>query len=354
MSDPTPQPLVEPRRGWRKLLLALLVFFLVPVIPQVRAMLPIDETAMLFVPAMAACSVAGWWAGGRAVSALIWVGMAIYFVGPAAPRGDVFATLARGWALLLAGSFGIVCLLGRRQPFFTRALLAVIGSLVMAMVIGLVGPVTLSGATKVVAAEFAARNEAFVTWLNQGLASLGPDWTEMTNRFPSLAAVPSRAGDDLAAMSGAGVVVFPALLVLESLAALGLAWATYHRTARQRLGAPLAPLREFRFNDQLVWGLIVGLVILLMPNLTTLRSFGINLILFFGALYLLRGLGVLAWFMRPGALAVILAVGFVMLFAPVLGMVAALGFLTLGITALGLGVGDTWADWRGRARSTLS
>jgi hypothetical protein len=332
----------------------LSVFFLLPVIPQVRAMLPIDETAMLFVPAMAACAIAGWRAGGRAASALIWMALAVYFVGPGSPTGNVFATLVRGWVLLLAGSFGLVCLMGRRQPLFTRALLAVIASLVMALVIGVIGPVTLSGATNAIAAEFAARNTAFITWLNQGLASLGPDWTEMTTRFPSLTAVPSRAAEDLAAMSNAGLVVFPALLVLQSLAALALAWATYHRVSRQRLGAPLAPLKEFRFNDQLVWGLIAGLVILLLPNLTTLRAFGINLILFFGALYLLRGLGVLAWFMRPGALAVILSVGFIMLFAPILGMVAALGFLTLGITALGLGVGDTWADWRGRARSTLS
>ena len=39
---------------------------------------------------------------------------------------------------------------------------------------------------------------------------------------------------------------------------------------------------------------------------------------------------------------------------PVVNVVAILGFMTLGVTALGLGVGDTWADWRSRARSTLS
>jgi hypothetical protein len=39
---------------------------------------------------------------------------------------------------------------------------------------------------------------------------------------------------------------------------------------------------------------------------------------------------------------------------PFVNILAILDFLTLGITALGLGVGDTWADWRRRARSTLS
>ena len=54
-------PAVEPRRGWKKLILTLVVFVLAPSIPQLRALLPVDETMMLFVPAMAACSLVGWW-----------------------------------------------------------------------------------------------------------------------------------------------------------------------------------------------------------------------------------------------------------------------------------------------------
>jgi hypothetical protein len=58
--------------------------------------------------------------------------------------------------------------------------------------------------------------------------------------------------------------------------------------------------------------------------------------------------------MAPGALVLLFGIGFLMLWAPVLNIIALLGFITLGITAIGLGVGDTWADWRRRARSTLS
>jgi hypothetical protein len=76
------------------------------------------------------------------------------------------------------------------------------------------------------------------------------------------------------------------------------------------------------------------------------------LLLFFGALYAVRGLGVLSWFMAPGALAVTATVGFAMLLWPVLNVIAGLGFMALGIAAFGLGLGDTWADWRSRARST--
>jgi hypothetical protein len=61
---------------------------------------------------------------------------------------------------------------------------------------------------------------------------------------------------------------------------------------------------------------------------------------------------VLSWFLAPGALAVTLLVGFAMLWWPVLNAVAVLGFMLLALAAFGLGLGDTWADWRRRARPT--
>jgi hypothetical protein len=45
-------------------------------------------------------------------------------------------------------------------------------------------------------------------------------------------------------------------------------------------------------------------------------------------------------------------VGFAMLWWPVLNAVAVLGFMLLALAAFGLGLGDTWADWRRRARPT--
>jgi hypothetical protein len=47
-----------------------------------------------------------------------------------------------------------------------------------------------------------------------------------------------------------------------------------------------------------------------------------------------------------------LMVGFAMLWLPVLPPVAVLGFMLLALVAFGLGLGDTWADWRRRARPT--
>ena len=53
-----------------------------------------------------------------------------------------------------------------------------------------------------------------------------------------------------------------------------------------------------------------------------------------------------------GTLAVTATVGFAMLWWPVLNAIAALGFMILGIAAFGLGLGDTWADWRNRTKTT--
>jgi len=35
----------------------------------------------------------------------------------------------------------------------------------------------------------------------------------------------------------------------------------------------------------------------------------------------------------------------------VLNAIAALGFMILGVAAFGLGLGDTWADWRNRQKT---
>src|ERR1700761_1170076 len=93
-------------RGWGKLLLAFAVFLLLPKIPQISALLPIDNTLVLFVPALAACALVGWWAGGPALLAIAWIAIAAAMSIRSSATPDAFYNLARGWSLLLAGSFG--------------------------------------------------------------------------------------------------------------------------------------------------------------------------------------------------------------------------------------------------------
>jgi hypothetical protein len=325
---------------------------LIPALPQFRALLPVEHTMILFVPALAACCLVGWWAGGRLFLAVIWVGLAVMVAvqRPAAP--SVYYNLARGWALLLAGAFGLICLFGVRRPFFSRALTALTMGFTLALGMTALGPMTGAQVREAVSAEYGRRNAEAITMMQQFLSTYSGPWQQVVSRVPKAAELPQETERQLRTLSAGGTRVFPALLALESLGALALAWATYHRLGRTRLGAPLAPLKEFRFNDQLVWGLIVGLTIIFLPTLSAFRSAGSNLLVFFGALYALRGLGVLAWFLAPGALAGGLTIGFAMLLWPVLNVIAVLGFTLLLIAALGLGLGDTWADWRRRPRPT--
>jgi hypothetical protein len=353
-------PLIEPpaggrapaERGWWRLLAALAAFLILPGLPQFRALLPVEHTMILLVPALAACCLVGWWAGGRLLLAAIWVGLGVLVAVQTPTAPSAYYNLARGWSLLLAGAFGLVCLFGARRPLFSRALTALTVAFGLAFMMSAVGPMTGAQVREAISIEFGRRNAETMTTMRQILTQYSGPWRRVVSRVPQVEGLPEETDRQLRALSKAGVKVFPALLALESLGALAFAWAAYHRLGRTRLGKPLAPLKDFRFNDQLVWGLIAGLTIVFLPSLAAFRTAGSNLLVFFGALYALRGLGVLAWYLAPGALVGGLTVGLAMLLWPVLNVIAVLGFALLLVAALGLGLGDTWADWRRRPRPT--
>jgi hypothetical protein len=334
-------------RGWGKLLLALAAFLFLPHVPPFTALLPVEETLLLLLPALAACCLVGWWAGGRLLLAVACVALTVRVLALDAAPGS-FYNLVRGWSLLVAGGFGLICLFGAHRPFFPRALAALALALVLVSAIGLKGPLTPARAGQAVEAEFARRNAAATTMFR----TVVEEHPEIMQRMPESAPMLTEFDQRLKETSRTGKQLFPSLLFLESLVALALAWTTYHRIARTRLGAPLGPLKDFRFNDQLVWGLIAGLAIVFLPAFDFIEDVGRNLLVFFGALYAIRGFGVLSWFLAPGVLAATLMVGFAMLWWPVLSVVAISGFVLLTLAAFGLGLGDTWADWRRRARPT--
>ena len=127
---------------------------------------------------------------------------------------------------------------------------------------------------------------------------------------------------------------------LPLLAALALGWGIYQRLSSVKIGPPLSPLTEFRFNDQLVWAVAVGATLVLLPTFADGRNAGFNLLAFFGVLYLLRGLGVLAWITKGRYLVL-----------GILSLIPPFGVM-LGVLALALGLGDTWLDLRRRARAS--
>src|SRR5690606_6963082 len=134
---------------------------------------------------------------------------------------------------------------------------------------------------------------------------------------------------------------FPALVALQSLAALALVCWTVARLRRDG-GGPFAlgPLREFRFNDQLVWVVVAGLVLVLLPLSAVATRLGWNALLFMAGLYALRGVGIFL-FLTGGAPT---------LLAIVVGVVTLLFVYPLVLTtAVLVGLVDTWVDLRARA-----
>lgn len=132
--------------------------------------------------------------------------------------------------------------------------------------------------------------------------------------------------------------VFPAIIILQVMGGLSLAWAWYHRVATRPVGRPPAPFPAFRFNDHLIWGAIFTLGLALAPLGGTFGRVAVNALVIWIGLYGLRGLAVASTAVRhwpaPGKLLIVV---FSFLAAPI-----AVG------TAVALGLADTWLDFRNR------
>ncbi|OLC08229.1 MAG: hypothetical protein AUH42_02120 [Gemmatimonadetes bacterium 13_1_40CM_70_11] len=135
----------------------------------------------------------------------------------------------------------------------------------------------------------------------------------------------------------------PALLALETLAGLTLAWQLHVRLATRPLGPALAPFREFRFGDLWVWGVVASIAVWLVPALAAFRIAALNLAVVLGTLYLLRGVAVVVAFASatgiPAGALVVAAVVSALLAVPLLLLLP--GLWTLGMT-------DTWLQFRRR------
>jgi hypothetical protein len=243
-----------------------------------------------------------------------------------------FGRVEGAWVCLVAGA--VVVVLAARPPAAGR----LVATGLLALAIGATAALAAVGVTRFSFAE--------LRWLSER------QFGQQARLFLGLVA--PRLGDSAAALElVANDVVrtvsglFPSLVLLQTLFALALAWSLYRLLARHPEGEPLPPLRAFRFNDHLVWGVVLGILALVWPGAAALRDIGGNLLTFFGGLYVLRGAGIVA------DLAAVSGVG-----GPFAWLGAAaftLFLLPVALfSALAIGVTDTWFDWRRLARRPKS
>ncbi|CAN5367822.1 hypothetical protein BH24GEM3_BH24GEM3_08410 [soil metagenome] len=247
------------------------------------------------------------------------------------PGVGAYGLITRGWALLVAGLFVGALLLWPRWSFLHRALAAVAGAMALAG-----AGLAISGSWSVVDGLIADFFRSALLVMAERLNSPAPD-SRVLGWLQASAASPAGLERVLALRSG----VFPALLALQSLAALGVGWWAFVRMGgvREGEGQTLRPLRDFRFHDQLIWLVIAGLVLLLLPLGPAANRVAANLLVFMGALYALRGVAIFVFLAgrAPSRLSVFF------------GALAALFLSHLVLTAAVLvGLGDTWLDVRRR------
>ena len=219
----------------------------------------------------------------------------------------------RGWAVLVGGGFVALTLRWPDRSFLGRALGAVAAGSVVTSGLLLAG----SGRWEVLDWMMGSRIRSEVL---TGLSII------RSGDEP----LPESLVSGIYSMMELQVTLFPASLALASVASLGVAWWVYTSLSEGSDGG-LAPLRRFRFHDQLVWLLIGGLALVLFGGGAWERA-GWNALVFMGALYAMRG----------AAVAVFLAGGVSFVWALVLA--AALLFLwpVMAVSAAVVGLGDTW------------
>lgn len=306
-------------RGWalcRAVGLALGVILISPVNPLVLVTIPVAVLLMAFRP--------------YDVRAILVAGILVALVfSDVRTAQEALWYAERGWALLAAGGFILVTIFVDRRSLLLRGL----GGLAA----GILGV-------------------GLTAWLDPAVIR-EVDW-RITQRFHEAALAAQEmvsavdGGEQLSASlrtalygwAGTQEIVYPALLALATLCGLAVGWYVVARFAGVVTALP--PLRNFRFEDGLVWVLLLSLAAVVLPvGGEILDRVGGNAALFLGALYLLRGAGVLMWFA-----AATLGTGWL---AWLWGLVALLLYPVAAGVALVLGVGDSWFDlreWIRRAR----
>jgi hypothetical protein len=298
---------VEDGRGWRRAL-ALFAFTLGTSVIQPTVLIAVPLFGLLLLRRVPGNAVV--------VVAVLAAFMMLFGV------RDALWFAERAWAVVLGGAFVGITLVAPTWRLTSRTLSA------------------LAMSTIVWAGLFAVRANAWasIDWsvtdrLQAGFAT----WTEALVVLREGEALPPAVASAIYQTLELQTAVFPAMVGLESLAALAVSWWLYSRLVEKE-DVALSPVSRFGFNDHLVWLLIAGLVLLASQLGDAVTRLGANLAVFMGALYALRGAGVVLFVSGGLSLISYTMFGLGLLLAP--GVV--LGFAVI------IGMADTWLDLRTR------
>ncbi|MGE0159361.1 MAG: DUF2232 domain-containing protein [Gemmatimonadales bacterium] len=229
----------------------------------------------------------------------------------------------RAWAVLIGGGFLALSMALPAWSLSARAIGAV------------------AGATGIAAAILSVRTDAWAALdsaITVGVRA-SSDQALLTLQALGGESASPQVRDAMERLAATQAAVFPAMIAIASMAALGVAWWIRTRLVGEG-DQGLAPLRDFRFNDHLVWLLIGGLLLLFVQWGDAFARLGSNAIVFMAALYMLRGAAVFVFL--SGGLSML---GYALMLVGLL--VAAPVFMSMAVL---IGVGDTWLDLRSRVR----
>ena len=243
------------------------------------------------------------------------IAMLIVMIGPY----DGMWYLERGWALLLGGSFVGLSIVRPKMKTSDRALEAVFGALMVLVILMNLIP----GAWNVVDWVISDRVRATVA---QVIALGGSEW--LTPAFISA----------LYQTAEVQVLIFPALTALASMSALLLSWWLFTLFSG-RSEEVLGSVKNFRFNDHLIWIFVVGLFLLFTRWSEPLQRVGSNAVVFIGALCAVRGAAVIVFI--TGGFSVL---GYAM---TIFGLVIVPPIVLGG--AILIGIADIYLDFRKRS-----
>jgi hypothetical protein len=248
--------------------------------------------------------------------------LATTFTGVPDDGAGVLWWYSRGWALIVSGWFVIAIALMPDARLMSRSLAAVAAAVVST------------------AALFLANRGGWIQldWaVGRQLRNTAADMTTFWSARVEQQAWAADLSTAIYRFADFQTSTYPAMLAIATLAGLALAWWLWRRLSVQERN-PFSPLREFRFRDELVWLVVLGAVLVVLPLDVAATRTGTNLLLFMAALYAVRGLAViLALFGSPSVLGATFGVLLFLMLYPI-----------VMATTLMVGLTDTWLDLRAR------